>query len=271
MKKSLLVILAVILVLLASCATKKPDQGKTPEVVQTTVVEQVSSDHVLVVDDRPSEAEPVAPVVEEMIPAQQQVVADPENTVIAEPADVEVELVAPEKETTANDWDFVFTSSDKATQEPKPEAAPSSPAVKTEEKKPEQTKPVAAPSSGSSTPAAEKPAAPAEKKTSFFGNVASFISHEILFSLGLLVCLGGLVYFIIAMIKSSNIKKRRKTVDVDEADRNGKPETSADDGKKSDEKSSEPVKPVSKEAPKDFEINDEEDEFLKALLGENKK
>ena len=153
---------------------------------------------------------------------------------------------------------------------------------KVEEKKPEQPKPAAAPAEVSK-PAAAKVAEPIEKKPSFFSKVLYFVTHEILFSIGLLVCLCGLIYFFIALIKTSNVKKKKK--ESKEEDKAEEAKAGSEEESKNEEAKPEEVpeikteakpakkaaKKETKEAPKDFGIDDEEDEFLRALLGDNKK
>ena len=263
MKKTLFTVLIVFLIVLTSCATKKPQQAEVEaEVVEATVVEQVSEEPVLVVEDTPVPAvgqessEKKNPEIEEA-----QLVDVAEVAIKEEPREelVSTEDAASESGLSLSDLSYVFTSTDApvkedsssehSSSEPVAETASASEAGKAERPEKDQAKPAAATASPEKTSA---PVAEEESETSFMDKVIYFLSHELLFSIGILICIGGLVYFIVALAKSSHGRKKPAVKD------------SADSGNPAPEDGSQATQDVAAD-------EDEEDEFLKALLGEDKK
>lgn len=240
MKKTILVI-SLVLLLLVSCATKKPVETEPePEVVQAVVVEDLTPEIV----PEPAETEVITPEEEkveepQLIPEEEVTeVVEPEETVFEVP---EEEAPVVEQTIAESDWSKPIASSEQPVVEEKPKTEP-------------PTQPAFTTTSEQPRPAATRPAAPApvqtEQEASVLDKVITFISHEILFSVGLLVCAVGLIYFIIALVRSSSSRARRK------AKRNSQ---AAEVSEKPEESTS------------DSDLSDEDDEFLKALLREDKK
>jgi hypothetical protein len=248
MKKFVLTI-ALVLLLLVSCATKKTEQEQTAEVVETTVVEQLP----------PSVP---ATVVDENPPAEETATSQ-ENP--SEEASVLPEVIAPledipsETETPAStdapvtDWGYVFTSP--STEEPAKAQTTSDTAKATEVKK-DVVKP-AAPAVQSRS--VSEPAEEGITNNSFLSKVINFIAHEKLFSLGLFVLLVSLIYFIIALVRSSGMTRSKKKKVAYREEVTHETYTSNEDVEMQDSSSS------------GFSTEEENDEFLRALLGEDKK
>jgi len=161
---------------------------------------------------------------------------------------------------------------------PAQESQPSQPAVQqtqpavqpASESAPQVAKPVAEPvTEPVAEPATQTPQKPAEKKGStskfvaFFSKIGNFVMREKLLSFGLLVCGVGVIYLIVALIISSRPKKPRhhhhdEDSYRDEDDGSVEEEDAADDGH-DDVPVQEDVK------------SGEDDEFLRSLLGEDKR
>ena len=242
MKKYVLTF-SLVLLLLVSCATKKTEQEIVPESVETTVIEQLPAS-VPVTEEIPqtSETEEQVPsatseeaATETEVPAAEEVTASTDDSVSSE---------AP-----VTDWGYVFTSPSTAEAE-KPQETKTAEALKSNIIKP------------ASSETAKQTAVETKKeevvKTSFFTKVAYFFAHETLFSLGLIICISGLVYFIIALVKSSGMIEKKKKVQVKEEVVVEETPTDHD---------VEPKDNLSS----DFDSEAEKDEFLRALLGEHKK
>lgn len=252
MKKYVLTV-SLVLLLLVSCATKKAETEVIPETIETTVIEQLPP----AVSEVSEVSEDVVPPVEESLVPQQEtsvetVVSESELAVSEEVIPTTATVEASSEEAPVTDWGYVFTSPSSPT-----EAEAAKP-VKTEEVKSTSSKP-------SSVEAPKAPVIEEENEpqnTSFITKFAYFFAHETLFSLGLLVCLGGLIYFIIALVKSSGMIEKKKPA-VRDAEPSQPSQTSQTDQTKED------VEP--QDSSSGFNSEDENDEFLRALLGEYKK
>ncbi len=247
MKKTVLAV-SLVLLLLVSCATKKNVEPEPePEVVQATVVEQFDP------VEEPSSAvsEEVVNVPTEEVAESTQLIPD-EEVIEEQPASEEVvfdspEEPAPTQEETLpeSDWGHVFTKDDQGevtASEPEAVSQPSEASISSPQKEVVTTT-AAAPA------VQESPVQ--EKEPSVFDRIVLFISHEILFSIGLLVCAVGVIYFIVALVRSSSRRSKRSS-------------------RKMEKTSSEPAEKKSEEQ-SDAELADEDDEFLKALLRDGKK
>ena len=247
MKKYVLTI-ALVLLLLVSCATKNVEQEQTAEVVDTTVIEQLP----------PSVP---ATVVDEVPPAEEAASSQEAST--SENVETLTEVVAPledipsetessaSTEAPATDWGYVFTSP--SAPETTESQKPSTPAPAAEVKK-DVSKP-SAPAVKSQT--SVEPEKEELTNNSFIAKVINFISHEKLFSLGLLICAISLIYFIIALVKTSGMAVRKKKI-VEMKSNQPEEESSADVEMKDNSSTG-------------FSSEEENDAFLRALLGEDKK
>ena len=252
MKKYVLTV-SLVLLLLVSCATNKAETEVIPETIETTVIEQLPP----AVSEVSEVSEDVVPPVEESFVPQQEtsvetVVPKAEVAVSEEVTPTTGTVEAASEEAPVTDWGYVFTSPSSPS-----EAEEAAQPVKTEEVKSTSSKPSAV--EASKAPAIEEHE---PQKTSFITKFAYFFAHETLFSLGLLVCLGGLIYFIIALVKSSGMIEKKKPA-VREAEPSQPSQTSQTDQTKED------VEP--QDSSSGFNSEDENDEFLRALLGEDKK
>ena len=234
--KKYVMVLSLVLLLLVSCATKKTEQEVLPESVETTVVEQLPQPvsepetEITPAEEKPETVQQEAPFTE--------TVSEPEIAVTEEVTTADTTAEKASEEAPVTDWGYVFTSpaSSDVTQPEKAEE------VKTAVSKPKAT-------------VVEEETEP--QKPSFITKVAYFVAHETLFSLGLLVSLGGLIYFIVALIKSSGMIEKKKPV-VREEEPTEEKSPSKEDVEPQDTSSG-------------FDPEDENDEFLRALLGEDKK
>ncbi len=178
MKKTILAV-SLALLLLVSCATKKPVEAESePEVVQTTVVEQLPP-----VEETPAASAEPAIEAQELPEEEKQIVSEPEvvsqepvtETSVAEPS--ETVSFTEEQTLPETDWGHVFTSSEVPADE------------KTEPKAESESKPetVAAPTASVQSPVkAESPAisqpSPSvqeNKEPSLTDKVLNFISHAL--------------------------------------------------------------------------------------------
>ena len=234
--KKYVMVLSLVLLLLVSCATKKTEQEVLPESVETTVVEQLPQP----VSEPETEITPAEekPETVQQESASAETASEPEVAVTEEVTTADTTAEKASEEAPVTDWGYVFTSpaSSDVTQPEKAEE------VKTAVSKPKAT-------------VVEEETEP--QKTSFITKVAYFVAHETLFSLGLLVSLGGLIYFIVALIKSSGMIEKKKPV-VREEEPTEEKSPSKEDVEPQDTSSG-------------FDPEDENDEFLRALLGEDKK
>lgn len=256
MKKYVLTV-SLVLLLLVSCATKKAETEVIPETVETTVIEQLPP----TVSEVSEVSEDVVPPVEESFVPQQEtsvetVVPETEVAVSEEVTPSTATVEAASEEAPVTDWGYVFTSPSSPS-ETEEAAQP----VKSEEVKSTSSKPSAV--EASKAPVIEEENEP--QNTSFITKFAYFFAHETLFSLGLLVCLGGLIYFIIALVKSSGMIEKKKPA-VREAEPSQPSQTSQTD---QTDQTKEDVEP--QDSSSGFNSEDENDEFLRALLGEDKK
>lgn len=234
--KKYVMVLSLVLLLLVSCATKKTEQEVLPESVETTVVEQLPQP----VSEPETEISPAEekPETVQQESASVETASEPEVAVTEEVTTADTTAEKAAEEAPVTDWGYVFTSpaSSDATQPEKAEE------VKIAVSKPKAT-------------VVEEDTEP--QKTSFITKVAYFVAHETLFSLGLLVSLGGLIYFIVALVKSSGMIEKKKPV-VREEEPTEEKSPSKEDVEPQDTSSG-------------FDPEDENDEFLRALLGEDKK
>lgn len=234
--KKYVMVLSLVLLLLVSCATKKTEQEVLPESVETTVVEQLPQP----VSEPETEISPAEekPETVQQESASVETASEPEVAVTEEVTTADTTAEKATEEAPVTDWGYVFTSpaSSDATQPEKAEE------VKIAVSKPKAT-------------VVEEDTEP--QKTSFITKVAYFVAHETLFSLGLLVSLGGLIYFIVALVKSSGMIEKKKPV-VREEEPTEEKSPSKEDVEPQDTSSG-------------FDPEDENDEFLRALLGEDKK
>ncbi len=245
MKKRLLFVCSILLVL-ASCASNKAVKTEVePEPVETTVVEQIEVPVLVEEDLSPASAEVASdqPAEEPQVLPEEEV-EQPISESVLEEIEQEFTEMEPVQTLPESDWGYVFTSSEQPVSQEAEEEKPVVEETASQVKEEKPSAPVSIPSQ----------AAPVQPKSepSVFDRILLFISNEILFSVGLLVCFIGLVYFIIALVRSGSRPSRRR-----------KPNR--------DDKVSEPSETVDANASDDSDLSDEDDEFLKALLGEDRK
>ncbi|MBR5099510.1 MAG: hypothetical protein IK091_09855 [Spirochaetales bacterium] len=256
MRKFLIILLSILL-LLVSCATKEVKQdGPEIDVIEATVVETPAP----VVPE--PEPEPVVPQ-EEPVPepepepepeSEPQPVVEPvvEQEVIIVPVVVEEPAV---EQPSEEDWSMVITASapvEETTEEPETKEAT--------ETKPAEEK---APASAQTTAKAEEASKPAanpsfvDKITDVFKKIGQFIMKEKLMSIGFLTCIIGVIYLIVALIKTRRPRDRYDSYYAYQ-DKNYEEQ--------------EPEVEQSKPEPKkqDTEPENEDDEFLRSLLGDDR-
>ena len=213
--KRFLLILFLVLSLLVSCATTKENPAPQVEspAQQTQVAapetpvqeeEKISEDSDILVpqeEDAP-ESEPES---EEQPVADQEVAA--EETPVAEAAEESVSAI------DEQDWSQVISAAPSApTEEQKPQEEPvqevpvqaktETPAAEPVQAKTET--PAAEPAKAQTPPAAAavRPSSFVDKLTALIKKVGNFVADQILLSIGIFVCIGGMIYLIAALVIS---------------------------------------------------------------------
>ena len=253
--RKILIIFLTILLLLVSCATKEVKQDEPEmEVVEATVVETPAP-----VTPEPA-LEPELPQ-EEPLPEPEPEVVDFEPVVeepVAEQEVTEIEPVVEEpvkEQPEEEDWSKVITAEAPVEQ---PVAEEPEAKVTVEEPKPAEEKAPATKTPATSTaPASAKKPSFVDKVTDSLKKIGQFIMREKLLSIGFLTCIIGVIYLIIALVKSRRPRDR-----FDSYERPEQPYY----------EDQEPEVVEEKTAPKrhDTEPEDEDDEFLRSLLGDDK-
>ena len=274
--KRIFIVLLIALLVLTSCSTGKATQEEPEIEVVTATPEKAPTADVPVVEpsvqpEEPKEAE--APVVETELPQEPEVVIevlpDEEVIVVDEPQPID-EKTAEEiiEALVEQDWSQVITATAPAEEKPAAEQKPAEtakPAATAEKPAAEADKPAAT----QTTPATQAPAAAqtvkkaAEKAESgiaaFFSKVGSFIMKEKLLSIGLLVCAIGVIYLIVALVISKRPRKHKHHRHDSEQYYQEAEEDAGEDEDAGYAAPEEDVRPG------------EDDEFLRSLLGDDKK
>ena len=274
------IFLLVVLLVLTSCSTGKVKQEE-PEIEVVAATPEKAPEAGLPADEpsvQPEEQEEaeVPQAGEEESPEPEviiEVLDDEEVIVVSESEDVDEQAAEEIIEALSDqDWSTVITAT-----------APEEKEVASEKKTEEAAKP-AEPAETQSAPAAQAPQAPqaaqpatqstqaapatqkaAEKKSAskiaaFFSRIGNFVMKEKLLSIGLLVCAVGVVYLIVAIVISRRPKKHRRP-------RNAETDYSGDNEDEAGEDEEDGVT----EAPQEDFRGGDDDEFLRSLLGDDKK
>ena len=266
MRKFLIILLSILL-LLVSCATKVDNQEEpelpfvesTPEETPAPVVPEPEPEPVVPQEEPVLEPEPEPepklepePVVVEPV-VEQEVIIVP--VVIEEPA-----VEQPSEE----DWSKVITASAPVEEQPQ-EQPQEEPEPEVKETTVEETKPVEekAPAVTQTPANAQETAKPAinpsfvDKATDILKKIGQFIMKEKLMSIGFLTCFIGVIYLIVALVKTRRPRDRFDSY-----------YSYQDKDYEEQEPVVEDPKPWQKK--QDTEPEDEDDEFLRSLLGDNK-
>ncbi|MBQ2049115.1 MAG: hypothetical protein II493_01735 [Spirochaetales bacterium] len=284
--KKIFICLLVFLLVLVSCTTKSvKSEAPAVEVVEATTVESPAP-VTPVVTPVPGPEVQVEPVHEEKTGEGVEII--PEKEVEPEVSAEEAAVAEAVDEALAEDWSMTITAA--APEEEKPVAAASD---KTE---PEQTassvtsKTTAAPSESkepAQTPSAaktsEQSAEKETKKEGLFSKIGHFIANQKLLSIGILTCAIGFIYLVVALIISRRPRKVKTPAPAPEAQEevsepDVEPQNDIEEALRIDsipeEISGKPAgKPERKPAEKkaDSKQEDDDDAFLRSLLGEDKK
>ena len=301
--KKIFVCLLIFLLVLVSCTSKsvKADKTTDVEVVEPKVEETlapavpveipVQEPEVQVESDA---GEQTAEVIE-ILPTEEIIVEGP---VVEENPEVAIEIADILAE---EDWSQAITGSApeevqtvevEITEQPVSEQ-PSSVSSQTASESSVSTQ-----TSHTQTPAPEKEASASttESKTvdkteaeGFFSKIGHFIAEQKLLSIGILTCMIGIVYLIVALLISRRPKKEKKAKEQEQetedevSEPDTEPQTDIEEALRIDfippEISS--VKPAAKPAvkpaekasvkPEEPKLEDEDDAFLRSLLGVDKK
>lgn len=284
--KKIFICLLVFLLVLVSCTTKSvKSEAPAVEVVEATTVESPAP-VTPVVTPVPGPEVQVEPVHEEKTGEGVEII--PEKEVEPEVSAEEAAVAEAVDEALAEDWSKTITAA--APEEEKPVAAASD---KTE---PEQTassdtsKTTAAPSE-SKEPAQTSSAAKTSEQSSeketknegLFSKIGHFIANQKLLSIGILTCAIGFIYLVVALIISRRPRKVKTPAPAPEAQEevsepDVEPQNDIEEALRIDsipeEISGKPAgKPERKPAEKkaDSKQEDDDDAFLRSLLGEDKK
>ena len=256
--KRVLLVLFLVLSLLVSCAssTKGNDSQTISEQqqTQTTAVEtpvpeedKLSAETEIVVPQEEPAAE-TEPETEEQ-PVAEQVIAE-EVTPVAE---------IPEESASVSDeldWSQVISAApDAAAEETAAEGEQAAPQMEqtvevapAQEKKAETPAPEPVKAQSQPTAAAKRPSSFVDNLTSLIKKVGNFVADQILLSVGIFVCIGGMIYLIAALV----ISGRRDREKARSGRRNAK----------SRDEDSESFRPSSDSDP------ETDEDFLKRLLGD---
>ena len=284
--KKIFICLLVFLLVLVSCTTKSvKSEAPAVEVVEATTVESPAP-VTPVVTPVPEPEVQVEPVHEEKTGEGVEII--PEKEVEPEVSAEEAAVAEAVDEALAEDWSKTITAA--APEEEKPVAAAS------EKTEPEQTassvtsKTTAAPSESkepAQTPSAaktsEQSAEKETKKEGLFSKIGHFIANQKLLSIGILTCVIGFIYLVVALIISRRPRKVKTPAPAPEAQEevsepDVEPQNDIEEALRIDsipeEISGKPAgKPERKPAEKkaDSKQEDDDDAFLRSLLGEDKK
>lgn len=274
--KKILICLLVFLLVLVSCTTKSvKSEAPAVEVVEATAVESpapevpvVTPDPAPEVQDEPVHEEKTGEGVEVLPEKEVEPEVSPEEAAVAE------EVV----ETIAEDWSKTITAA-------APEAQQSAAPAASEKKEPEQpassvtSKTTAAPTAAKETtqksaPAATSTASEKKSEEGFFKKIGNFIANQKLLSIGILTCLIGFIYLVVALILSSRPRKVKVSAPVQETEEASEPDvepqTDIEEALRIDSVPEEVSgKPAKK--PADSKPENDDDAFLRSLLGEDKK
>lgn len=206
--KRFLLILFLVLSLLVSCATKAPKSESPAQQTQSSAIDDSPAQEQ---ENSPEEPEVLAPVEEAAAETEPDSEEQPvvEQEVVEETAPVEE---APEETVPVadeQDWSQVISAAPAATvEEQKPQAEPvveAAPAqTKTEERTAEPAK-----AQSQVTTAARRPSSLADKLIAFIKKVGNFVADQVLLSIGIFVCIGGLIYLIAALVISGRRDRER--------------------------------------------------------------
>ena len=275
--KRVFLFLTVFLLILVSCSTKSVKQAE-PEVeeVEATVVETSVPEIVVVTPESEQESQPEPADPEEETSASEEQAEDteilPEEEVVIVETPVDAEQAAEVIEEIVEalmeeDWSKAITASAPVDDKPSVHEPEIAQAVSSEQPETTETVPVSSDSSLSAADATSSDEKKqAEKSDGLINRIGNFIVRQKLLSMGILIFCIGVIYLITALIISSRPKKYRRKISSAEAEEDTA-ETDAEP--ESGEGKTESSKPSSKA---DFSSQQEDDDaFLRSLLGEDKK
>ena len=285
--KKIFICLLVFLLVLVSCTTKSvKSEAPAVEVVEATTVESPAP-VTPVVTPVPGPEVQVEPVHEEKTGEGVEII--PEKEVEPEVSAEEAAVAEAVDEALAEDWSKTITAA--APEEEKPVAAASDKTTEPEQTASSVTSKTTAAQSESKEPAqtpsaaktSEQSAEKETKKEGLFSKIGHFIANQKLLSIGILTCVIGFIYLVVALIISRRPRKVKTPAPAPEAQEevsepDVEPQSDIEEALRIDsipeEISGKPAgKPERKPAEKkaDSKQEDDDDAFLRSLLGEDKK
>ena len=285
--KKIFICLLVFLLVLVSCTTKSvKSEAPAVEVVEAATVESPAP-VTPVVTPVPGPEVQVEPVHEEKTGEGVEII--PEKEVEPEVSAEEAAVAEAVDEALAEDWSKTITAA--APEEEKPVAAASDKTTEPEQTASSDTSKTTAAPSESKEPAqtssaaktSEQSAEKETKKEGLFSKIGHFIANQKLLSIGILTCAIGFIYLVVALIISRRPRKVKTPAPAPEAQEevsepDVEPQNDIEEALRIDsipeEISGKPAgKPERKPAEKkaDSKQEDDDDAFLRSLLGEDKK
>lgn len=278
--KRFFIFLLVVLLVLTSCSTGKVSKEEPEVEVVTATPEKAPTAELPATEpaEQPQAQEQAeVPVAETEQPQQPEAIIE----VLPEDEKIMVEETGPIDEATAEeivealtdqDWSTVITATAPSEEKPAAEekAAEAVKQVETQaaetakaEEAVQQPAQTAKPEQTAQTTQklAEKKGTTLSKIAAFFSKVGNFVMKEKLLSIGILVCCVGVVYLIIALFISRHPKKPKHRHHAEASYQEGEEGDQEDDSSDDDDDS-----PVQEDV-----AAGEDDEFLRSLLGEDKK
>ena len=284
--KKIFICLLVFLLVLVSCTTKSvKSEAPAVEVVEATTVESPAP-VTPVVTPVPEPEVQVEPVHEEKTGEGVEII--PEKEVEPEVSAEEAAVAEAVDEALAEDWSKTITAAAPEEEKPvaaasektEPEQTASSVTSKTTAAQSESKEPAQTPSAAKTS---EQSAEKETKKEGLFSKIGHFIANQKLLSIGILTCVIGFIYLVVALIISRRPRKVKTPAPAPEAQEevsepDVEPQNDIEEALRIDsipeEISGKPAgKPERKPAEKkaDSKQEDDDDAFLRSLLGEDKK
>lgn len=284
--KRFFIFLLVVLLVLTSCSTGKvskeepevevvtatPEKAPTVELPATEPAEQPQAQEQAEVPAAETEQPQQPEAIIEVLPEDEKIVVEETGPIDEATAEEIVEALVEQ------DWSKVITATAPAEEKPAAEGKPAE-AAKPAETQASQSSQAAEPAQQSAQAAqpaqtaepeqtaqttqklAEKKGTTLSKIAAFFSKVGNFVMKEKLLSIGILVCCVGVVYLIIALFISRHPKKPKHRHHAEASYQEGEEGDQEEDSSDDDDDS-----PVQEDV-----AAGEDDEFLRSLLGEDKK
>ena len=277
--KRFFIFLLVALLVLTSCSTGKvskeepevevvtatPEKAPTAELPATEPAEQPQAQEQAEVPAAETEEPQQPEAIIEVLPEDEKIVVEETGPIDEATAEEIIEALVEQ------DWSKVITATAPAEEKPAAGEKPAE-AAKPAETQASQTSQAAEPAQQSAqaaqpaqtTQTAQQPAAKkgaTSKIAEFFKKAGDFVMREKLLSIGILVCCVGVVYLIIALFISRQPKKPKHRHHDEASYQEGEEGDQEDDSSDDDDDS-----PVQEDV-----AAGEDGEFLRSLLGEDKK